>query len=218
MKIEFYKIRTAICVTSVFASACCFGQGTVSLEQRVAKGETDAFLQAADEGRKDLIPTMEKYAEYPADPREGVRIKARMALAKLGVPKYLDAIVAELTNTIVDAREPNGAAPSRAAKHARILAQTDAFRELAYVKNRSTVRVIASFLYAKETPLDYVDGAEPGSTDLWVLDTPSQMAMKTLAQILDNPPKIDIPDNAYTHDARVKAWQQWWEQNKDKYP
>jgi hypothetical protein len=42
--------------------------------------------------------------------------------------------------------------------------------------------------------------------------------MKTLAQIADNPPQINLPDVAEMFDARSKIWQQWWQQNKDKYP
>jgi hypothetical protein len=42
--------------------------------------------------------------------------------------------------------------------------------------------------------------------------------MKLLAQIVDNPPQINMPDTYDTHDARIKIWQQWWEKNKDKYP
>jgi hypothetical protein len=49
-------------------------------------------------------------------------------------------------------------------------------------------------------------------------DVYAVVAMKTLAQIADNPPQINLPDVAEMFDARSKIWQQWWQQNKDKYP
>jgi hypothetical protein len=32
---------------------------------------------------------------------------------------------------------------------------------------------------------------------------------------VDNPPQTPVE---YTREQDVRAWQQWWEQNKDKYP
>jgi hypothetical protein len=51
-----------------------------------------------------------------------------------------------------------------------------------------------------------------------IFELPSDLAMRTLTQIVDNPPKIDLPSVNETHDDRLGIWQQWWQQNKDKYP
>jgi len=36
--------------------------------------------------------------------------------------------------------------------------------------------------------------------------------------MVDNPPQVNLPDVSDTLEARSKIWQQWWQQNKDKYP
>ncbi len=173
------------------------GEASESLEQRVTQGDAHAFVEAADLERKDLIPTIERFASNRDDPSS---VSARTALAKLGVTLYLDEIVSELnlTNTTVSRQE-------------RLWRQGQAFKKLAYIKDRSTVRLLASFLYGKENPEDYAVGHV-------IFDLPSEMAMQTLAQIVTNPPTTNLPGTSDTHDARVKTWQQWWEQNKDKYP
>jgi hypothetical protein len=33
--------------------------------------------------------------------------------------------------------------------------------------------------------------------------------------MVDNPPQVPVE---YTGEQQIRAWQQWWEQNKDKYP
>jgi hypothetical protein len=171
-----------------------------TLEQRIAAGDPDAFIEAADANRKDLIPEIEKFGGDSA---------AQKALAKLGVKKYLDEILLEATDPTntpaAMATMSRPGVPGFPPKHVGLEVQMRAFKKLAYVKDRSSVRVIASFLYAKENPEDYV---ERGGFDMVVYEPPSRMAMKTLAQIVDNPPAS----------RDVKAWQQWWEQNKDKYP
>ena len=53
--------------------------------------DTSAFVEAADAHRKDLIPLIEKVSDSKV---------GKMALAKLGVRKYLDEIVTELTTSI----------------------------------------------------------------------------------------------------------------------
>jgi hypothetical protein len=171
--------------------------------------------EAADHGRKDLIPLLEEVANAPIDASEPARVWARTALAKLGVKKCLDGIVTELTNNTVDAPGPNGTPPSAVVKHERRWAQMEALKKLAYIKDRSTVKVLASYLYAKENPDDYVDY---GGKDIVVFEPPSEAAVRILPQIVDNPPAINLQGTNDTHDARVKIWQQWWEQNKDKYP
>ena len=176
-----------------------------TLEQRILRGDDYAFIEAADADRKDLVPLIEKFSDDNT---------ARKALAKLGGKKYLDGIVAELTNNALDAPGPNGAPPTTVVKHERRWAQMEAFKKLAYIKDRSTVKVLASYLYAKENPDDYVDH---GGKDIVVFETPSEAAMRILPQIVDNPPAVNLQGTNDTHEARVKIWQQWWEENKAKY-
>ena len=207
----FCIVASVTCATGEFL--CC-GQGTESLEQRVGRGESEGFLQAANEGRKDLIPALEKYAQYPADERETIRVRAKMALAKLGVKKYLGEILLEVTDP-TNAPVAKAWGPSFSSKHIALWVQMDAFNKLAYIKDRSTVKTLVAFLDAKENPEDYV---ERGGKDIVRFERPSNAAMRILPQIVDNPPNIDVPDGPDAHDAKVKVWQQWWQQNKDRYP
>lgn len=214
---------------------------------KVQQGDPRTILEAGSSSDKSLIPVLEGMARPHFVARispEAVKdtnpqrveamkealwlpvyddptaVSARMALAKLGVKKYLDEILLELTDPknspVYKERDGHPGFPH--SKYDAIRIRGRAFGKIPYIADRSTIKVVASFLYGEENPEDYVEGNEPGSIDLVFFETPSQMAMKTLAQIVDNPPKIDIPDNAYTYDARLHAWQQWWEQNKDKYP
>jgi hypothetical protein len=182
-------------------------QESATLEQRVAQEDPYAFLEAADANRKDLIPAIEKFSGDNT---------AKKALAKLGVKKYLDEILLELTDpTNSPAGKELIGPPGFPPKHVALVVQTRAFEKLAYVKDRSTVKVLTSFLYGKENPEDYV---ERGGFDMVVYQPPSEMAMRTLAQIVDNSPAVNLSGTNDTRDARVKIWQQWWEKNKDKYP
>jgi hypothetical protein len=76
---------------------------------------------------------------------------ARMALAKLGVKEYLDEIVLELTNPTNSPvfKESEGHPGFR---YNPIRLRNGAFDKLAYIKNRSTVRAIASFLSVTSEP------------------------------------------------------------------
>ncbi len=81
-----------------------------------------------------------------------------------------------------------------------------AFARLAYIANHSTVSEIASFLtdttHPPQNPTDvhYVSYAE--------------MAADALGQMVTNAP----PTTNFSAQDKIRAWQQWWEQNKDKYP
>ena len=192
---------TALMVSSLAGT----GEKPESLEARINLGEVHAFMEAADSGRKDLIPAIERHA--------GDEPWARAALAKLGVKKYLDEILLEATgstNHLVHG-ENEKYPVSTPSKHDRLLVQMDAFKKLAYIKNRSTVKTLAAFLYVVENPDDYHESEV-------FFTPPSEEAMEILPTIVDNPPIINLPAISETHDARVKLWQQWWEKNKDKYP
>jgi hypothetical protein len=203
-------IRVA-CVFAVwiYASGSCPAQtpqNAQSLEARIDRGEVRAFREAGDLGRKDLIPAIERHA--------GDQPWARAALAKLGVRKYLDEILLEATgptNQLVHQENEKHPAPA-ASEHDRLGDQMFAFDKLAHIKDRSTVKVLASFLYGKENTKWHNEGGDV------LLPSASSIAMATLAAIVDNPPKVDALPTPEIEAAEIKTWQQWWEQNKDKYP
>jgi hypothetical protein len=206
---QFAKILCAILAVSKITSLACEGGTPESLEQRINRGDVRAFMDAGDLGRKDLIPALEPYA--------GDESWARAALAKLGVKKYLDAILLEatgLTNRVVY-REGEKYTGSSQDKYETLWVQMEAFKKLAYIKDRSTVKTLIAFLDIEENPEDYV---QRGGKDIVRFERPSNAAMRILPQIVDNPPAINLQGTNDTHEARVKLWQQWWEQNKAKYP
>jgi hypothetical protein len=187
----------------------CVLAETETLEQRVQRGDGYAFREAADANRKDLIPALEKYASDPT---------ARKALAKLGVRKYLDEIISELTTTNSARYASNlknylemGEPLENAQALAEWWTRMSVFNDLAYIGDKSTVKVIASYLYVKEWKKPFA-GNDVG------FDPPSFQAVVTLEKMnLENAP--DARKLAYPSvENMVKAWQQWWEQNKDKYP
>jgi hypothetical protein len=180
-----------------------------TLEHRVNRGDWDAFREAANANRKDLIPALEKFADDAV---------AKKALAKLGVRKYLDEIISELTVTNsgryarvlkdnLEIGEPRTNAEALAEWRTRMAV----FDDLAYIGDKSTVKVIAAYLYVKEWKKPFA-GKDVG------FGPPSLQAAYTLEKMnLENAP--DVRKIAYPSAENViKAWQQWWEQNKDKYP
>jgi hypothetical protein len=206
-----------------------------NLLSRVQRGDRDAILEVGKTGDKSFIPVLESMARpqyvdqidtntfrnmnpqqvktlrnslwHPVydDP---AAVNARMALAKLGVKDYLDEILLELTDPpsspLYKEREVHPAY-----RYNPIRLRGEAFRKLAYIKNPSTVRTIASFLPIISEPVT--------GTDV-MYDSYSEQAMQALAQIVDNPPQVNLPVDSETLEARSKIWQRWWEQNKDKYP
>lgn len=202
---------------------------------RVQHGDRDAILEAGKTGDKSFIPVLESIARphyavqidtntfrnmtpqqveifkntiwHPVydDP---AAVNARMALAKLGVKEYLDEILLELTNPtsspVYKEREEH-----RAYRYNPIRLRSEAFGKLGYIKDPSTVRTVASFLPITSEPVTDVDV---------IYDSYSELAMRTLAGMVDNPPQVNLPDVSDTLEARSKIWQQWWQQNKDKYP
>jgi hypothetical protein len=191
-----------------------------ALITRIQRADEDAILEAGNSGDSLYVPALEIQAGGRAADRRV--IAAKMALAKLGIKSYLDETVAELTTTnsalFRSYRESDGffgSPKADADRQAQYLTQEKAFEKLAYIKDRSTVKLIIPFLYAKENPEDYI---HHGGFDMVVNQSPSESAMSALAQIVENPPVIHLPGNSDDHSVRLKAWQQWWQQNKDKYP
>lgn len=183
-----------------------------AMTARIQQADEDAILEAGRSGDTNFIPALEAKAQERQTDRR--TIAAKMALAKLGVRKYLDEILLEARNpanspAYKGREKSNGGFPSQFDK---LWVQMEAFKKLEYIKDRSTVKTLASFLYDKENREDYLVGGDV------VFDSPSDTAMRILAQMVDNPPQTNLPVVNETHDARVKIWQQWWEKNKDKYP
>ena len=136
---------------------------------------------------------------------------AKAALAKLGVRKYLDETLTELTTTNsllyrAERDRARGSTAGSAAEERVALYNTrkTALDKLAYIADPSTVRVIASCLADTVAP----HPAPPGVTSRVFRTSVAQLAGKALRRIVSNPPPSDD----------VQVWQQWWEQNKDKYP
>jgi hypothetical protein len=225
---------------SMMLVTATYGQIVASTDSnllaRVQQKDRDAILEAGRTGDRGFIPALEAIArpqlvvklepeatrDLSPEQIENLKrtwwhpvyddpaaVNARTALAKLGVKEYLDEIVLELTDPANSpvCKEREGHPQYNCLP---IEMRTAAFGKLAYIRSRSTVRAIASFLSVT---------SEPDSTGSDMKYEPyAHLAMRTLAQIVDNPPQIDLPDVAETFDARTKIWQQWWEQNKDKYP
>src|SRR5262245_10372087 len=109
-----------------------------SLEQRVARGDDYAFIEAANAGRKDLMPSIERFSDDNT---------AKKALAKLGEKKYLEDIVADLTSTNSTtfeaskrANEEIGMGKENAEKEAELATKGKAFDALVYIADKSTLK------------------------------------------------------------------------------
>lgn len=177
----------------------------------VNRGEYSAILEAGRTGDTNLIPFLQ--AQMTGEPTDPPTEAAKMALAKLGVKKYLDETVAELTTTnsaLFEAYKKDGgcAFPDEEmrVRCAKQRTWETAFKKVAYIHNPSTVKVVAQFLYSTEH-FQFAPDVPPW----WA----SGYAYMTLRQMVDNPPALPA---VRTHEEEVHAWQQWWEQNKDKYP
>ena len=232
--IMFQRILQAILGTMLVAWVLGNGPAKVhgtepshdELLARIQAGDSTAILEAGTSGDPTLIPALEGFLQarsntvertiadliraYPTEeegrrsvpPREAlmsgeydaVAQNARTALAKLGVKRYLDEILVELMN-------PTNSMVFRVWHTGGYRIQVQALKKLAYVNDRSTVKLVAKFLHATESP----NLTEPSDVARSPL---AAHALAALRVMVDNPPA--------TND--FKLWQQWWEQNKDKYP
>ncbi len=124
---------------------------------------------------------------------------------KTVTPSILEEIMTELVSPKESAAF-TAQTNHMAAQEPEVAVRSKAFTRLAYIANRSTVRQVASFLTdtthppQKPTDVRYVSYAE--------------MAADTLSQMVTNAP----PTTNFSAQDKIRAWQQWWEQNKDKYP
>ena len=139
-----------------------------------------------------------------------VNYEDKKSLAVLGLKRYVDEIVMELTTNnppLFDAYK-NGLPVAMSDAMATQFSddpgirdiQTKAFERLAYIHDHSTVKIVAAFLYSPQQMRFLTDDIRQ--------QPPSWFAIWALRRMVDNPP----------HGENVKVWQQWWEQNKDKYP
>lgn len=139
-----------------------------------------------------------------------VNYEDKKSLAGLGLKRYVDEIVMELTtnNPPLFSAYKNGlpvamsdAAATQFSDEPGIYEiQTRAFERVVYIPDQSTVRIVAAFLYSQQGMRFLADDVRH--------PPPSWVAIWALRLMVDNPPQSE----------NVKVWQRWWEKNKDKYP
>lgn len=203
MKLMAYMLTLLLAAWQLSSFAA--GEAPESLEQRVGRGEARAFIEAADLGRKDLIPAIEKFA---AD-----ETWARTTLAKLGMRKYLDEIIGELITPTNSAAFRNRVCPNplrdiRPEIEAH-LTRLEALKKIAYMRDPSTVKIVAALLYSAEP------APEP---DCDVTYAPIRYEAALTLSVMNQTRKLTNAPQAKFPVVNLADWQQWWEQNKDKYP
>ncbi|MGO9244960.1 MAG: hypothetical protein ACLPT4_04405 [Verrucomicrobiia bacterium] len=198
---------------------------TETLEQRVVRGDGDAFIEAANHNRYDLIPALEKFSDDTT---------AQKALARLGVRQYVDLFVKQLTDTTnTDLYAYYRSREQLDPKTAEYMTKVNALRNLLFIHDKSTVRAIVSELDDTNRP--------PSHSQHIARQAPDESAVLTLERFgLENAPVVDKvkpaendADRAViekwmrehpgegpfaTPEEKIAAWKKWWDQNKDKYP
>jgi hypothetical protein len=212
----------------------------------IQRDDCNAILEAGKTGDKTFIPILIEKAKPrgvpPINPEHLKRLgsrdveilkrererprfdpianAAKMALAKLGVKEYLDEIVSELTTTnsisfratYRELTDLAGASAENATRDATYSTQWEAFPKLEYINDPSTIKHIAPFLYdtADRSPKPVT-----GAMDIVINPSLAQLAVHALKQMVK-----PLPNNVQgvTDMEEIRAWQQWWEKNKDKYP
>jgi len=228
MKLSLRVILNSVAVI-VIGTTLTICQGsqaqTETLEQRVARGDGDAFIEAANQNRYDLIPALEKFSDDTT---------AQKALARLGVKQFVDLFVKQLTDTTnTDLYAYYRSREQRDPKTAEYLSKISALRNLLYIHDKSTVRAIVSELDDTNRPprlaRDMVCEA-PAAEAVWILE---RMGLEN-APVVD---KVKSGDTRAEQEAFEKwmeqhpgqgptaspeehlaAWKKWWDQNKAKYP
>jgi hypothetical protein len=137
-------------------------------------------------GDASLRPVLEPYL---SSKDKALAELTRQALAKLGDPRCLSEIVAELDSQDVQVR-------------------SDAFEKLAYIRSRNTVRKIAHFLWN-------TDALASPSPDVWLIPY-RYLAADALSRIVNKPP---LKKELYEWDDEdIRLWQTWWESHQQEYP
>jgi hypothetical protein len=149
------------------------------------------------------FPVQAELAGHYRDPRIQA---AQMALAELGVNKYLDEIIYELvgTNSPAFKAAKRGSMGMLSAAAPDYHTRSAALQKLAYIGNPATVKFIGPVLYETSDPYPRA----PETRDVVVYTGLATYASDALSKIITNGPTT----------GGVNAWQKWWEQNKDKYP
>ena len=207
------------------------------LIKRIRNGDRDAILETGRTGDSNLIGIVEESIRAQVSPLSNdlVRLEqinretgwtgglamdvelayryrdpriqaAQMALAKLGVRKYLDEIIYELvgTNSPAFRVEQRGSAGMARTAVPDYRSRSKALEKLAYIGDPATVKFIGPCLYETSNPYP----RPPEATDAVIARSLASYAAEALGKIVTNGPAI----------GSIEAWQQWWEQNKQKYP
>jgi hypothetical protein len=178
----------------------------MSLEQRVRRGEREAYKEVIRDHRVDLIPVLEEQASKSTSDDW-----PRIALGGLGVSKYVDEVVQELvapTNTAAYVRY--GERYRHDPAYAELMTIERACNKLAMMRAKSSVKHLIEMLDYQGDVLKRVKAGRS------VVARPQTMAGTALWRMqLENAPtnKPFRVDEDF-----IKAWKLWWEQNKDKYP
>jgi HEAT repeats/Matrixin len=154
---------------------------------QLQKGEPLAARILGQVGDASLRPILEPYL---SSNNKALAELTRQALAKLGDQQYLSGIVSELDSDDVDVR-------------------SDAFEKLAYIRNRTTVRKIAQFLW--NTDILVSPNSDVGLIPYRFL------AADALAKIVDKPPVKSTPSGVCT-DEEIQLWKAWWQSHQQEYP
>lgn len=208
------KCASRFCLSSllfVWVVPLSVGLSADELADRIRRGDIEAIKMAGETGRTDLIVDLEVAYQLPGWwDRSAVR-RSQQALAKLGVNKYWDEIIGELTNPVsssafqyeLQSREGGrgNIPPSVQEKWAVRSIRLEALAKLSEVNHPAAVKFIAPLLYDQQ-PLD--PAPHPGA---------AQPIAVTASLALS---KMQL-NGAPSTDDDFLQWQQWWEQHKDYY-
>jgi hypothetical protein len=209
MRAKFLMTSWYSAVGLALLALMCAAQdpATTSLEQRLRRGDSDAYREVERDKRLDMVPTLEELANRP---NSGV--SPEIALGRLGVKKYLDRIIEEMiapTNSATYARYRKGLYKNDPSL-AELKTIQFACDKLGLIKDKSTVKYLIQMLDYKGDLMDRVRAHGQFVT------RPQTMAGTALWEMhLENAP-TNMPFRV--DEGFIKAWKQWWEQNKDKYP
>jgi hypothetical protein len=206
------QLSLSICfaIQLLHGGLACPAQDAESLEHKVARGLESGLMQASAEGRKDLIPNLEKWADISEDDASAaqvhgatVRFCAQVSLAKLGVQKYFDQFVECLANPTTTKEYKN----MRGRDQADIAVQVSAMEAFMLINDKAAVKWVAPFLY------------NTNLVALGDLNVPPPSFSQFAAGILSsmNLHSVPSPPNKEYGLQEMRRWQQWWEKHKDYY-
>jgi len=165
--------------------------------KKIEEGDRNAVLELGSTGDQTIIPYLQKLLENPNKVFGGVAANAQMALAKLGQKKQMDEILVEL-----ESNDPS--------------LQDNAIKKLIYVANNEAIKALAKLLDDnkwRKGP-DWVGPKGERAMDKVFYSPRSELAMKALSQIVQNPPTSPPIEPTEEH---LQEWREWWAKNKDRY-